>query len=881
MAGALLALTFSTQAQNLVFSEDWETDHSTDGTYKTNYSSAGVHLAYLYFDYSTAGVPLSPNSTGGGTHALKMCANLDTANAGFGGVSVSPVGFNITENFEMRFDAWFNFNGPAPAGGSGSTQVGGAGYGTAGTTAQVAGVADSVYIGGTADGGSSADYRVYSSAHAISYQDGAFQIGSSGTDTTIKGDPNSGPVYAAEDGTRNVVPGATTGYYATNFPGQSAPAAQTALFPQQTGTANNGALAFKWRDVVLRKVGNSITYFVDGVLIATVNVTDAGALGGANILFNHYDINAGASTDPNRTNLIFTLIDNVRVTEFTNVVSVTAPAANASEAGPTPGTFTITRTSGGSPLTVFYTMTGSASNGVDYVNALGGALSGSVTFAAGDLSTNITIVPVDDAVPEVTEAVRLSITPSITYAGADSATITISDNETPQLTIANVSSQMFERTNDYATFRLTRLGDTNAASFTVNLAFSGTATLGTDYYTNGDVTIDPGVQTTNFSIYPIADAAYEGNETVTASLAPAGGGQYTIGAAAASSVTLVDANTAPETVLFSENFDTDHAANWKLMFVANNGVDDYNVDFNFPYPSYGIPEAPHGGGNGLFLNVNKDSTGSAAALNAYPLGQSFSGNFALRFDMFLSVPLPNVSATEYVLAGINHSGTKTNWWRSGGVPAGWTFDGVFCALETDNQSAPNYAAYSVPTTAANNPTQFASQTGANMASAFKAPPWGVVGTPANVNAPAGVFGTPIWADVEVSQIGRVVTLKINNTTVLSYNNTNAFTAGNILLGYEDAFDSVSPSQSYVVIDNIRVVRLNGLTIGSVKDTGAQIELDFTFGLNDAPSAFKVQSAAGPTGPYADTTATIVQTAPGAFRATVAKGSGGFLRIRHN
>jgi len=803
----------SAKAQTVVFAEDWETDHSLDNTYVTNYTASGVHLANLYFDYSTAGVPLSPNSTGGTTHALKMAANLVAGSTFPVGVSVSPVGFGITANFELRFDAWLNFNGPLPAGGNGSTQVGGAGYGTAGTNAQVAGVADSVFIGGTADGGSSADYRVYSPSHQSSYQDGDFRIGSDGIAQTTKGDPNSGLVYAGDDGTRNA---GTGNYYVTNFPAQTVPVAQYNLFPQQTnssgsppnapGAANPGTLAFKWHDVSLKKVANTITYSINGVLIATVDVTDAGTLGGTNILFNHYDINATVSSDPNRTNLTFTLIDNVRVTEYTNVVAVTATTPGAAEAGSSPGVFTITRSAAGAPLTVNYTMSGSAANGVDYTNALGGALSGSVTFAAADFSTNITVIPIDDAIPELAETVTLSITPSVTYVGAGSAIVTIADNEGPQLTITNVSTQMYERTNDYATFRITRLGDTNAASFNANLSFTGSATDGADFYATV-VTLEPGVQTTNVTLYPIVDSTFEGNETVTVNIAAAGGGEYTIGSPGSASITLVDADLPAETVLFQDNFDADHSANWTQHFIATNGTPDANVDFNFPYTSFGIPAAPHGGGNGLFLNVNKDATGSAAALNFYPNGQNFSGNFALRFDMFLSVPLPNNSATEFTLAGINHSGTKTNWWRSGGVPAGWTFDGVFSALETDNQSAPNYATYSSPTTAGNNPTLVASQTAAAMTAAFKSPPWGVAGTPANVNNPSGVFGTPIWADVEISQSGNLITLTINNTKIYTYSNATAYVSGNIMIGYEDAFDSISPGQSYVVLDNVRVVTL--------------------------------------------------------------------------
>jgi hypothetical protein len=812
---ALGASLLTVKAQNVVFTEDWETDHSLDNTYRTNFTATGVHLADLYFDYSTAGVPLSPNSTGGSTRALKMAANLVAGSTFPVGVSVSPVGFGITANFELRFDAWLNFNGPLPGGGNGSTQVGGAGYGTAGTNAQVAGVADSVYIGGTADGGSSADYRVYSPSHQSSYQDGDYQIGSDGIAQTTKGDPNSGFVYSGDDGTRNA---GTGNYYVTNFPGQTVPVAQWTLFPQQTnsagpnapGTASPGTLAFKWHDISLQKIGNTITYLIDGVLIATVNVTDAGTLGGTNILFNHYDINATVSTDPNRTNLIFTLIDNVRVTEFTNVISVTATTPDAKEAGPTPGGFTITRSAGGVPVTINYTMSGTASNGVDYTNALGGPLSGAITFAASDLSTNIVIVPIDDSIPELSESVKLSINPASTYFGAGSAIVTIADNETPQLTITNVSTQMYERTNDLATFKITRLGDTNAVSFNANLAFSGTAVDGVDFYYTIPVTIDPGVQTTNFNVYPIVDGTSEGNETVTASFAAAGGGEYSIGSPSSASITVVDADLPAETILFQDAFDVDSSASWNLFFAAgtNDLTSDYNAVFAFDYGAQGIPPSPHGNGSssGLFLNVNKDAIGSAAALNLYPLGQSFSGNFALRFDMFLSVPKGNNSATEYVLAGINHSGTKTNWWRSGGgVPPGYTFDGVFYALETDNQSSPNYANYSSPTTALN-PTLLGSQTAASVATAFKSPPWIGANTPAN-NNDGGLFPTPIWADVEISKSGNLITLIINNTKIYTYSNATAFASGNILVGYEDAFDSISPAQSYAVLDNVRVVTI--------------------------------------------------------------------------
>lgn len=885
MSGALLAVAETSQAQNLVFSEDWETDHSSDGTYITNFTATGVSLADLYFDYSLAGVPLSPNSSGVSTRALKMAVDLQAGGTFPIGVSVSPVGFGITDNFDMHFDMWFNYNGPFTVGGSGSTQIGGAGYGTAGTTAQVAGVADSVFIGGSTDGNTASDFRVYSSAHTISYQAGSYRIGSSGSDPAILGDPSSGFVYAGTGGSRD----SDNSYYVANYPAQQCPADQFLLYPQQTnsngtlpgqpGFCKAGALSFKWHDVSLQKIANVITYKIDGFLVATVDVVDAGALGGSNILFNMYDINNGASTDPNRTNLIFTLIDNVRVTNFANVVSVTATTPSTGEGSASDAVFTIMRTATGVPITVNYTLTGSAVNGVDYTS-----LPGSVTLAAAATSTNIFVHPIDDPDAETTESVILNITPDPNFVAGGSATVTISDNEPPQLAITNVSKQMYERTNDFATFRMTRLGNTNAASFNANLSFSGTATSGVDYYTNTIVTFEPGVQSTNFNVYPIVDSAYEGNETVTVNIAAAGGGEYTIAAAGSASITLVDADGPAETVLFSDNFNTDSSANWNLFYAATNSdVQDYTATFAFDYSLQNIPPAPHGSGDthGLFLTVNKDpdaNSASAAALNLYPIGQSFSGNFALRFDMFLNV-VPGASSTEYALFGINHSGTKTNWWRSGGVPAGWMFDGIFYAVENDAQSAgADYVLYSSPTTAGNNPTNLTA--GANVTAftdAFKSPPWVVAGGPA-MNA---TNNTPVWSDVEVSKIGNIVTLRINHTTIFSYTNDTPYTSGNIMIGYDDAFNSLGSTECYVVYDNVRVVSLMGLRITAIQDLGANVQLDFTFDVNDTPSSFKVQSASVVSGPYADTAATIVQFTPGTYRATVAKSGGAqFYRIRH-
>jgi hypothetical protein len=73
-------------------------------------------------------------------------------------------------------------------------------------------------------------------------------------------------------------------------------------------------------------------------------------------------------------------------------VSVQATDPLASEPGNNPGSFTLSRAGGtNSALTVAFSLGGTASNGVDYA-----ALPTSVTLAAGQLSSNLTVTPISE-----------------------------------------------------------------------------------------------------------------------------------------------------------------------------------------------------------------------------------------------------------------------------------------------------------------------------------------------------------------------------------------------------------------------------------------------------------------------------------------------------
>jgi hypothetical protein len=138
------------------------------------------------------------------------------------------------------------------------------------------------------------DYRAY--------YNGNQQIVSAGAPTT----------YAA--GSQN-----NSATYYTVFTSKTAPDGQLAQFPQQTNSTAIGTLGFSWHDVAITKSGNTVTYTIDGTLIATTDLAALGVAGtnfsGSNILLVQSDINATSSADPNADSLLFGVIDNVRVTQ--------------------------------------------------------------------------------------------------------------------------------------------------------------------------------------------------------------------------------------------------------------------------------------------------------------------------------------------------------------------------------------------------------------------------------------------------------------------------------------------------------------------------------------------------------------------------------------
>jgi hypothetical protein len=283
---AVASLISVTAAQGQILFQD-NFDSTPASNWNINAKTA-QDRAVIGFDYSSVGVPAAPHS-GGTTIGALLQANRPTGPAPTDGlptgVSISPVGQSFTGDYQLRYDLWQNFPGPAPGGGSGSTQLTGSGILTSGSVGTWAGNGDGLWFTASAEGGTGTDYRVY--------YNGVNQTTAS--------------LYAA--GSQNN----TATYYTTAFPGGvSAPAAQTTLFSSQTGTTGAGTLGWAWHDVAVTKSGNIVTWDVDGVRLATVDLTTTPAFGGANILFSQSDINTSQTT-LGLDQTLFGLVDNVTV----------------------------------------------------------------------------------------------------------------------------------------------------------------------------------------------------------------------------------------------------------------------------------------------------------------------------------------------------------------------------------------------------------------------------------------------------------------------------------------------------------------------------------------------------------------------------------------
>jgi hypothetical protein len=269
---------------------------------------------------------------------------------------------------------------------------------------------------------------------------------------------------------------------------------------------------------------------------------------------------------------------------------------------------------------------------------------------------------------------------------------------------------------------------------------------------------------------------------------------------------------ASAVILFQDTFDTNTSGNYTIS-----ADPDTLATFVFNYASMGIPAAPNSTGGstiGLKLEANNgDATAASAALSLAPNGGNFSGNFTVRFDVWLNSngPFPGggTGSTQFFTAGVGTNGATVH-------KASGNADGTWFGADGDGGSGIDYRVFLGPTLQAEASGYYVAGTAAGARSsddpyysnAFpgQAPPeFQQTNYPQQIgNVKNGALGFQ-WRQVEIAKTGTDVTWSIDGLLIAMVQNA-TFAGDNVFVGYWDPFISISdnPALTFGVIDNLRI-----------------------------------------------------------------------------
>jgi len=328
---------------------------------------------------------------------------------------------------------------------------------------------------------------------------------------------------------------------------------------------------------------------------------------------------------------------------------------------------------------------------------------------------------------------------------------------------------------------------------------------------------------------------------------PANDGIYSVivtnnsGSAASRTAWLrIGTNTHP--ILFADAFDIDTSADWKLFWGSANGIPDYTVNWAFnhgyvPYTFNGAttlippaPNSPDGSTRAVRLTVNNnDANGTTAAVNLYPATQTFTGNFALKFDLWINYPggvggINSTGSTEHAIFGINHLGTEVNWATLSGLAS----DGIWFATDGEGGTSRDYRAYLG--NPAGPPAELIGQDASGLSESNNSTPFFQSVFPSFRFETAGAPGKQ-WVEVELRQTNNTVSWLMDGNVVAQRINSSTFTSGNIMLGFMDTFASVAnPAEdAFVLFDNVRVEDLDNKVqfLSSFLDVNGEAKFTFS------------------------------------------------------
>jgi hypothetical protein len=270
---------------------------------------------------------------------------------------------------------------------------------------------------------------------------------------------------------------------------------------------------------------------------------------------------------------------------------------------------------------------------------------------------------------------------------------------------------------------------------------------------------------------------------------------------------------------FEDDFDANTASNW----VTNRSSTDTRVTFNYDYSADGVAPAPdttNGTTRGVKFEANL-AGGLAAAINVSPIGQSFAGDYRMRFNMWINAngPFPGggTGSTEHFTAGVGTSGDRVQWTGSGTADGAWfVVDGEGGTSDTSTTSLPDFGALTGSTLWAASSGVYAAGTASNSRgngnpyylSTF---PGGQTAPPAQISAypqqtgslNVGTVGFG-WRSVLIEKTGSTIECFLDGLKLATLSGVDS--AGNVFLGYWDSYSSVSDNTalSFGLADNLVV-----------------------------------------------------------------------------
>ena len=231
----------------------------------------------------------------------------------------------------------------------------------------------------------------------------------------------------------------------------------------------------------------------------------------------------------------------------TAVITVDTSPATADEAALTGTQFTVRTSNPASyPITLSYTMSGTATSGSDYT-----APSGTVTILADNTTEVVDITVLDDSSAEDNETIIFNLA-SVTSGAAvigstNSATATLTDNDTVGVSIISTTNTSEDNTSPAGNFRI-GLASTAEADITVSFTLDSSATNGSDYTVSGtSATIPAGSNNVDVAVTAIDDALVEPTEEVRMTLTSVDSGPGVI-TGSAQSVSITDNDNASITI---------------------------------------------------------------------------------------------------------------------------------------------------------------------------------------------------------------------------------------------------------------------------------------------------------------------------------------------